>query len=179
MGKKTTTTGPKGKKTQAVEKPAPKNTLEANWMRSQMTELRLQEMEKTGMLPSREEIQWRAPGEETRPQPREGEVVVFADHITRGFRPPGSRFFRNLLGAYGLHPQDLSPNSVLNICHFQVFCEVYLQRKPTLTLFAELFYGNKQTEYSGGPLLECGGISIQRQMRSTYPSMRLSTHVKT
>src|SRR4051812_38194095 len=89
------------------------------------------------------------------------------------------QFFRNFMHAYVLHPQDLAPNSILNICYFQVFCEVYLQRKLTLTLFAEFFYGNKQTEYNGGPLLECGGIAIQRRTRSMYPSLMLSTYVKT
>ena len=90
MGKKTTVKGPK---VQKEEKSAPKSTFEANWMRSQMTQLRLEEMKKSGILPPRAKIHWRAPGDETRPQPREGEVVVLGEHVTQGSLPPGSRFF--------------------------------------------------------------------------------------
>ena len=108
-----------------------------------MTHDKLMDLEKEGLLPSWEEIRWRAPGPETRPKPKEGEVVVFADHLTQGFRPSGSRFFRNVLNTFGLHPQDLSPNLILNICHFLVFYEVYLQVKPSMPLFVEFFYCNK------------------------------------
>ena len=93
-----------------------------------------------GLLPSQEEINWRVPGDERWLAPKKGEVIVLADHLTRGFRPPGSRFFRSVLHTYKLHPQDLSANSLLNICHFQVFYEVYLQKKPSLGLFAEFYY---------------------------------------
>ena len=82
---------------------------------------------------------WRVPRKEIHPKPDKGEVVVFADHVTQGFRPPGYKFFRSVLHCYKFHPQDLSANSVLNICHFQVFYEVYLQMKPTLGLFAEFY----------------------------------------
>ena len=87
---------------------------------------------------------------ETRPQPEEGEVMAFADHVTLGFRPPGSSFFRELLHFYDLHPQDLAPNSIVNVRNFSVFCEVYLHGKPSIPLFQEFFYCNKQTESSGG-----------------------------
>src|SRR3954463_3636702 len=115
-----------------------------------------------GILPPQPEIKWRVPGEEARPEPRKDEVVIFEDHVTRWFRPPRSKFFRSVLHCYKLHPQDLSANSVLNICHFQVFCEAYLQMKPTLGLFAEFYYYNRQTEYSGGQALECGGVTVQK-----------------
>ena len=55
--------------------------------------------------------------------------------------------------------QDLSPNSITNHCHFQVFCEVYLQTEPTVLLFWEFFYINHQTEFKDGPSIELGGIS--------------------
>src|SRR3954469_16237166 len=68
-------------------------------------------------------------------------AVTFPRH----FSFSGSLFFRNVLGAYDLHPQDLAPNYVLNICNFQVFGEVYLQRKPNLLLFSEFFMGENKT----------------------------------
>ena len=99
----------------------PKSTLSCDWARSIVTEERLRELESQGLLPSQKDIKWRAPTKETRPQPIDGEVVVFGDHVTGGFRPPGSLFFHELLQFYGLHPQDLAPNSIINIGNFTVF----------------------------------------------------------
>ena len=109
-------------------------------------------------------MSYRAPDpEEERPNPKDGEVIVFTDHMNRGFSPPSSKFFREVLHFFKLHPQDLGPNSnsISNICNFQVFCEVYLQEEPSVELFREYFYLNHQNEYSNGPSLELGGISIQ------------------
>lgn len=155
-----------------------KATLNADWVGSSVGLERLTELQARGLLPSQKSIGWRFPLNETRPQPKENEVVVFADHVTRGFRPPGSRFFRSLLNFFGLCPQDLSANSVLNISNFTVFCEVYLQVEPSIPLFQEFFYGNKQTERSGGRPVECGAVSIQRRARRNFPKMKLHSRVK-
>ena len=102
-----------------------------NWARSRVTEAQLDEMVSIGSLPKKTEIKWRAPGTENPPTPRQGEVVIFVDHIGRGFKPPGSKFYRDVLASFQLHPQDIGPNSVSNLCNFQVFCEAYLQEEPT------------------------------------------------
>src|SRR5664279_3967453 len=88
------------------------------------------------------------------PQPENDEIVVFGDHVLRGFKPLGSKFFRQVLAFYGLRLQDIGPNSMLNISNFHVFCENYLQMEPDLDLWKEFFYCNKQVECKGGPLLE-------------------------
>ena len=106
---------------------------------------------------------------EERPQPRDGEVVIFPDHMSRGFAPLGSKFFRDVLNFFDLRPQDIGPNSVSNIWNFQVFCEVYLGEEPSLLLFRELFYLNRQNECANGPSLELGGISIQRRRDCLFP----------
>ena len=111
-----------------------------------------------GVLAAKNVIHWRVPGTESTPDPKEGEVIVFTDHMLRGFTPPGSKFFRDVLHFFQLHPQDIGPNSVSNICNFQVFCEVYLQQEPTVELFTD------------GPSLELGGISIQRRKAAAPPS---------
>ena len=81
-------------------------------------------------------MSYRAPNpEEEIPQPKEGEVIVFTDHMNRGFSPPSSKCFRDVLHFFDLRPQDIGPNSVSNICNFQVFCEVYLGEEPNLLLF--------------------------------------------
>ena len=98
--------------------------------------------------------------------------------MNRGFSPPGSKFFRDILHFFKLHSQDLGPNSISNICSFQVFCEVYLQEAPTIELFREYFYLNRQNEYTNSPSLELGGISIQRRWDAVFPLVVLSSHPK-
>lgn len=143
-----------------------------------MTELQLEKLVRASLLPPKDEIEWRAPEEETRPQPDQGEVIIFADHLSRGFRPSGSRFFCNVLQHYGVRPQDLAPNSILNLSNFQVFCKVYLQVEQKVNLFLEFFYCNKQIECSNRPALECGGVTIQKHKDCIYPAMQLATHPK-
>ena len=130
---------------------APKASITCNWMRSNVTSETLADFVKSGYLPKKESISYRAPDpSEERPQPKDGEVVIFADHMSRGFAPPGSKFFRDVLNFFDLRPQDIGPNSVSNICNFQVFCEVYLGEEPSLLLFRELFYLNRQNECANG-----------------------------
>ena len=98
--------------------------------------------------------------------------------MNRGFSPPGSKFFGDVLHFFQLHPQDIKPNSVSNICKFQVYCEVYLQEEPSVELFREYFYLNRQNEFTNGPSLELSGVSIQRIRDVVFPYARLSSHPK-
>jgi hypothetical protein len=115
---------------------------------------------------------------EEKPHRKAGEVIIFTDHMSRGFAPPGSKFFREVLNFFDLRPQDIGPNSMSNICNFQVFCEVYLGEEPSLLLFRELFYMNQQNERANGPSLELGGISIQRWRDCLFPYAELPSHPK-
>ena len=158
---------------------APKAPITCHWMRSNVTDETLADFVKTGYLPKKDVMSYRAPDpSEERPQPKDGEVVIFADHMSRGFAPPGSKFFRDVLNFFDLRPQDIGPNSVSNICNFQVFCEVYLGEEPSLLLFRELFYLNRQNECANGPSLELGGISIQRRRDCLFPYAELPSHPK-
>ena len=65
-----------------------------------------------------------------------------------------------------------------NICDFQVFCEVYLGEEPSLLLFRELFYLNRQNECANGPSLELGRISIQRRRDCLFPYAEPPSHRK-
>ena len=60
-----------------------------NWAQSRVTEEELNGCVATGALAKKEDIHWRAPGPENPPEPKEGEVIVFVDHLSRGFSPPG------------------------------------------------------------------------------------------
>ena len=95
----------------------------SEWLPSEIGDAALQRCVSVGTLSSKEMIGWRAAAGEVRPQPAEGEVVVFTDHLEQGFSPPGSKFFRDALNFYNLHPQELGPNSISNLFQFQVFCE--------------------------------------------------------
>ena len=149
-----------------------------NWVPSRVTEEQLNGMVKICTLPKKNEIWWRVHGPENPPTPREGEVVVFADHIGRGFKPPGSKFFRDVLASFQIHPQDIGPNSVSNICNFQVFCEAYLQEEPTVELFRDFFHLNRRTEFVDGPNTELGGVSIQKRKDVSFPHAKLHSHPK-
>ena len=113
-----------------------------------------------GVLSAQDVIHWRVPGSETTPKPKDREVVIFTDHLLRGFSPPGSKKFWDVLHAFKLHPQDFGLNSVTNMCQFQTFCEAYLQEEPSVDLFKEYFYINRQTEMADGLSLELGGVTL-------------------
>ena len=99
-------------------------------------------------------------------------------HLDRGFSPPGSKKFRDVLASFQLHLQDIGPNSVSNICNFQVFCEVYLQEEPTVELFRDFFHLNRRTEFSDGPNTELGGVSIQKRKEVDFPHAKHHSHPK-
>ena len=95
-----------------------KQVYECNWAPSRVIEEQLNNLVKTGALAKKDVIHWRVTSPESPPTPKDGEVVVFADHLGRGFSPPGSKNFRDVLANFQLRPQDIGPNSVTNICHF-------------------------------------------------------------
>ena len=112
------------------------------------------------------------------PSHTSGEVVVFVDHLARGFKPPGSKFYRDVLADFQLRPQDTGPNSVTNMCHFQVLCEVFFQEEPTVELFRDCFHLNRRTEFTDGSNTELGGVAIQKRKEVTYPHAKLHSHPK-
>ena len=145
-----------------------------NWIPSRVTEEQLTAYVVTSALASKEIIHWRVPGPENPPGPKDGEVIVFPDHLSRRFSPLGSKFLCGVLASFQIRPQDIGPNSVSNICNFQVFCEVYLQEEPTIELFRDFFHLNRRTEFSYGPNTELGGVSIQKKERSRFSSCQIS-----
>ena len=149
-----------------------------NWVPSRVTKEQLNGLVSTGVLAKKEVINWRVPGPENPPEPKDGEVVVFVDHLGRGFSPPRSKKFRDVLASFQLHLQDIGPNSVSNICNFQVFCEAYLQEEPTVELFRDFFYLNRRTEFTDGPNTELGRMAIQKRKDVSFPHAKLHSHPK-
>ena len=99
-----------------------------NWV----TEEDLNNHVATGALAKKEVIHWRVPGAENPPEPKDGEVIVFTDHLSRGFSPPGSKFFRDVLHFFQLHPQDIEPNSVSTFAISKCFVKLIFKRSPQL-----------------------------------------------
>ena len=93
-----------------------KQFFSCNWVPSRVTETQLAGYVSTGALASKNTIHWRVPGLESPPEPQDREVIVFVDHLSRGFTPPGSKFFRDVLASFQIRPQDIKPNSMSNIC---------------------------------------------------------------
>lgn len=74
-----------------------------NWLRSQVSTLVLDDLIGQGLLPAQGVISWPVAVEESSPQPDQGEVVVFIDHLHRGFSPPELKSFREFLNFFDLH----------------------------------------------------------------------------
>ena len=70
---------------------AHKAPVTCNWVKSNVTESILSDFVKSGHLPKTKEVMsYHAPNpSEEKPQPKKGEVIVFTNHMNRGFAPPG------------------------------------------------------------------------------------------
>ena len=87
-----------------------------DWRPSSMTERRLLELEREGLLRRRTLLsspEWIAPPANHRePQPPEGYVVSFAKFHCHGLGAPPSRFMQALCLHYGVELQHFSPNAI-------------------------------------------------------------------
>jgi hypothetical protein len=100
--------------------------LQAAWVRSTMTEAKIQALVDQGLLWSKTELEWRAAAGEEFPSEDVKEQVVFASFFERGFNLPAGDFFRGLLYYYRLELVHLVPNSITVVSTFIHFCEAYL-----------------------------------------------------
>ena len=72
---------------------APKAPTTCNWVKSIVTDSTLDDFVKTGYLPKKEVMPYRAPHlNEEIPQPKDREVVVFTDHMNRALLLPVQNF---------------------------------------------------------------------------------------
>jgi hypothetical protein len=96
------------------------------WVRSTMTEAKIQALVNRGLLQPKEEVEWRVAVGEEFPSEDVKEQVVFASFFERGFNLPVGDFFRGLLYYYQLELVHLVPNSITVVSTFIHFCEAYL-----------------------------------------------------
>ena len=88
----------------------PKTTTICNWVPSTVTKDTLKDFVTVGYLLEKSVMSYRAPDPaEEKPQPKDGEIIVFTDLMNRGFSPPGSNFFREVLHFSSFIRKTLDP----------------------------------------------------------------------
>jgi hypothetical protein len=125
----------------------------AAWVRSTMTEAKIQALVNRGLLRSKAEVEWRAAAGEEFPSKDVNEQVVFAS-FERGYNLPVGDFFHGLLYYYPLELVHLVPNSITVVSTFIHFCEAYLGLSPHFLLWRS-FFCVKSTGKRSGPVGEC------------------------
>jgi hypothetical protein len=105
------------------------------WVRSTMTEAKIQALVDWGLLRPKTEVEWRAAAGEDFPSEDVKEQVVFASFFERGFNLQAGDFFRDLLYYYMLELVHLVPNSITVVSTFIHCCEAYLGISPHFTLW--------------------------------------------
>jgi hypothetical protein len=111
----------------------------AAWVRSTMTEAKIQALVDRGLLRPKTEVEWRAAVGEDFPSKDVKEQVVFGSFYERDFNLPAGDFFRGLLYYYRLELVHLVPNSITVVSTFIHFCEAYLGIPPHFTLWRHFF----------------------------------------
>jgi hypothetical protein len=124
---------------------------QAAWVRSTMTEAKIQALVSRGLLRPKEEVEWRDVVGEKFPSEDVKEQVVFASFFERGFNLPVGDFFCGLLYYYQLELVHLVPNSITVVSTFIHFCEAYLGISPHFLLWMYFFYV-KSTGKRSGPV---------------------------
>ena len=84
----------------------PKGWIQGDWIRSAIHQEDLDDLADGGLIPHGSA---RLPGKESEPQPREGERVLLATHVDRGFSLPPHPFFRGFLNFFGAQLHHFTP----------------------------------------------------------------------
>ena len=67
------------------------------WMASDLSDKKLEALEKIGMLPDRSLIKWRSAAGEHFPSRGEGEIPIFLAYVECGLRLPAHKFLSQVL----------------------------------------------------------------------------------
>ena len=105
----------------------PQGWIQGDWIRSTITQKDLDDLANEGLI---EHGAARLPGTEWQPQPQEGECVLLATHVDRGFSPPPHLFFRGFLNFFGAQLHHFTPNSIAYLAAFVSLCENFLGCRP-------------------------------------------------
>jgi hypothetical protein len=141
------------------------------WARSSVTERRLEELVRDGLLRPRAswtQPEWRVPPFDHRePAPPEGYVVSFMAFHERGLGVPPSHFMRVLLHYYKVELHHLVPNSISQAAIFTVVYEGYLGMEPHWNLWLHLFkaehFTKKASEQGVWHTVHAGATNFVKQ----------------
>jgi hypothetical protein len=112
---------------------------QTTWVRSMMTEAKMQALVDHELLWPKAVVEWRAAAGEQFLSEDVKEQVVFASFFERGFNLPVGDFFQGLLYYYNLELVHLVPNSIIVVSTFIHFCEAYVGISPHFLLWRYLF----------------------------------------
>jgi hypothetical protein len=121
------------------------------WVRSTMTEAKIQALVDRGLLRPKKEVEWRAAVGEDFPSEDVKEQVIFGSFFERGFNLPAGDFFHGLLYYYRLELVHIIPNSITVVSTFIHFCEAYLGIPSHFGLWRH-FFCVKSTSKRSGPV---------------------------
>lgn len=160
----------------------PPGWIQGDWIRSTIEREDLEDLAEAGLIANGA---WRLPGNETEPRPREGECVLLATHVDRGFSLPPHPFFRGFLNFFRAQLHHFSPNTITYLTAFVSMCENFLGCRPHWGLFKHIFACRSQSVKKANPSDEkthviqmCGGLGIQTRKQSTFPPMTLPDSVR-
>jgi hypothetical protein len=127
------------------------------WVRSTMTEAKIQALVECGLLMPKVEVEWKAAVGEEFPTEDIKEQVVFVSYFERGFNLPVGDYFCGLLYYYKLELVHLVPNSITIVSMFIHFCEAYLGISPHFLLWRHHFCVKSTSKRSGpvGAVMFC------------------------
>ena len=143
-----------------------------DWRPSSMTEHRLLELEKEGLLRRRVSSSWlewiASAADHREPRPPKGYMVSFAKFHRHGLGSPPSRFMRALCHHYGVELQHFLPNAITAAAIFATVCEGCLGIMPHWDLCLHLYRG----ELFHAP---CGATGVGKPVRAGCLNLVLKT----
>jgi len=145
------------------------------WKKSRCTTRSLNDLIEMGLLHDQELGGWKVPEEESYPDPRAGEIVVFEDFFKRGFGVPVHPFLQGLLLYYEIRICNLHPNSILLVATFIHLCEAFVGIEPDFDLFRYLFYLGKKGAVGGSKIAGGVYLNLRDGMKNRYLSCTWNT----
>jgi hypothetical protein len=139
------------------------------WVRSMMTEAKIQALVDRGLLEPKAEVEWKAVAGEVFPTEEVKEQVVFTSFFENGFNLPVGDFFRSLLYYYKLELVHLVPISITVVSTFIHFCEAYLGILPHFLLWRYLFRVKSTSQRLGsvGAIMFCLRSGLKTEWTDT------------
>ena len=101
----------------------PQGWIQGDWIRSTITQKDLDNLANEGLIAHGAA---RLPRMEWQPQPQEGECVLLATHVDRGFSLPPHPLFHAFLNFFGAQLHHFSPNTITYLAAFVSLCENFL-----------------------------------------------------